>query len=231
MITYPKDYNPLVEYKLWYEKHPDKVNIKVKRQVNKLVKEINEKKSDVYFDSSASNHAIEFIENYCRNIKGRTAGQLVVLDLWEKAFIASIFGVLKKSNKKRRHKRAGLIIPKKNGKSLLAAAIQLYMLIADGEGGPETYNCATKKDQAKIVWNVVKKMILKDKHLSKYMRITVSELECLLNDGIARHWQVILIHWMDLMYSLSPWTNCSSGRTDMTCTTSCQEAQPTGMNL
>ena len=44
----------------------------------------------------------------------------------------------------------------------------------------------TKKDQAKIVWNVVKKMILKDKHLSKYMRITVSELECLLNDGIAK---------------------------------------------
>lgn len=186
MITYPDDYNPLLEYYMWSKRNSKKISKKLHKQLKKLNKDITLKKSDVYYDSQKANHAIEFIENYCRNIKGKTAGKLVVLDLWEKAFIASIFGICYKDSGLRRCKRAVLIIAKKNGKSLLASAIELYMAISDGEGGAECYNVATKKDQAKIVWNVCKKMILKDKHLSKYMRITVSELECLFNDAVIK---------------------------------------------
>lgn len=186
-IVYPLDYNPIVEYYLWIKKHPKKVGNKIKKQITKLFKDITRKNSNVYYDNKKANHALQFIENYCRHIKGKEfAGKRVVLDLWEKAFVAAIFGIIYKRTGYRRTKRAVLIIAKKNGKSLLASAIELYMGIADNEGGAECYNVATKRDQAKIVWNVAKKMILKDKYLKKYMRITVTELECTFNDAVIK---------------------------------------------
>lgn len=183
MIQYPAGYNPIKEYHNWILKNPDKVGKKIKAQIEKLIHDISRSGSDVYYDSEKANHALEFIENYCRNIKGKTAGQLVVLDLWEKAFVASIFGICYKKTGLRRTKRAIMIIAKKNGKSLLAGAIGLYMLAGDGEGGAECYSVATKKDQAKIVWDVAKRMIPKDKHLRKYLKPLVGEIECLYNDG------------------------------------------------
>ena len=142
MIKYDVGYNPLIEYWEWAKNNPKKINKKMHIQLNRLAKDITDITSDVYFNVEKSNHAIEFIENFCRNIKGKTAGKLVVLDLWEKAFVGAIFGIVYKSNNLRRCKRAVLIIAKKNGKSLLASAIALYMQIADGEGGPELYSVA-----------------------------------------------------------------------------------------
>ena len=184
MIRYPKDYNPVVEYWEWIEANPKKACKKIKAQLKKLVSDISDMTSDVYFDSAKSNHAIEFVENYCRNIKGKTAGKLVVLDLWEKAFIGAIFGICYKETGLRRTKRAVLIVAKKNGKSLLSSAIGLYMFLADGEGGPEVYSVATKKDQAKIIWNVAKKMVAKDRQLKSLVRPLVAELLCDNNDGV-----------------------------------------------
>lgn len=183
MIKYKDDYNPLIEYWEYLNKHPEKAGKKIHIQVNRLVKDITDITSDVFFDCSKSNHAIEFIENFCRNIKGKTAGKLVVLDLWEKAFIGAIFGIVYKSTNLRRTNRAILIIAKKNGKSLLASAIALYMQIADGEGGPEIYATATKKDQAKIIWDTAQKMIRKDKHLKRYCDLLVGEIRTNFNDG------------------------------------------------
>lgn len=183
MIKYKDDYNPLIEYWEYLNKHPEKAGKKIHIQVNRLVKDITDITSDVFFDCSKSNHAIEFIENFCRNIKGKTAGKLVVLDLWEKAFIGAIFGIVYKSTNLRRTNRAVLIIAKKNGKSLLASAIALYMQIADGEGGPEIYATATKKDQAKIIWDTAQKMIRKDKHLKRYCDLLVGEIRTNFNDG------------------------------------------------
>lgn len=183
MIKYDVDYNPLIEYWEWSKNNPKKINKKMHIQLNRLAKDITDITSDVYFNAEKSNHAIEFIENFCRNIKGKTAGKLVVLDLWEKAFIGAIFGIVYKSNDLRRCKRAVLIIAKKNGKSLLASAIALYMQIADGEGGPELYSVATKKDQAKIIWETSQKMIRKDKHLKRYCDLLVGETRTKFNDG------------------------------------------------
>lgn len=183
MIKYADDYNPLIEYWEYLKANPEKASKKIHIQINKLVKDITDITSDVYFNCKKSNHAIEFIENFCRNIKGKMAGKLVVLDPWEKAFIGSIFGIVYKKTNLRRTKRAVLIIAKKNGKSLLASAIALYMLIADGEGGPECYSVATKKDQAKIIWEVAKKMIRKDGYLKRYTKTLVSEIVSDFNDG------------------------------------------------
>lgn len=184
MIEYSNRYNPITEYNNWIEKHPKKVGKLMKIQLKMLISDIKNKESDVYYDTKKANHAIEFIENFCRNIKGKTAGNLVVLDPFQKAFIASVFGICYKKTKLRRTKRAVLIEAKKNGKSLLASAIGLYMLIADGEGGPECYSVATQRDQAKIIWNVAKKMIKKDKDLRRYTKTLVSEISCKFNDGI-----------------------------------------------
>ena len=142
MIKYDDDYNPLLEYWEWIKKNPDKVSNKIKIQVKRLIADITDITSDVYFNYEKSNYALEFIENFCRNIKGKTAGKLVILDLWQKAFVSAIFGIVYKETDLRRAKRAVLIIAKKNGKSLLASAIGIYMLIADGEGGPEAYSVA-----------------------------------------------------------------------------------------
>jgi phage terminase large subunit-like protein len=176
--------NPILEYWDWIEANPKKVDRKIKLQVKKLVSDITDLTSNVEYDEAKANHAIEFCETYCRNIKGKHAGKLVVLDLWEKAFIASIFGIVYKSSGLRRTKRAVLIIAKKNGKSFLAAAIGLYMLIADGEGGPEVYSVATKRDQAKIIWNVAKAMIRKDRELKRISRSLVGEIITDYNDGV-----------------------------------------------
>lgn len=184
MIEYSNKYNPIIEYYNWIEKNPKKANKLIKIQLKMLISDIKNKESDVYYDTKKANHAIEFIENFCRNIKGKTAGKLVELDLFQKAFIASIFGICYKKTKLRRTKRAILIEAKKNGKSLIASAIGLYMLIADGEGGPECYSVATQRDQAKIIWNVAKKMIKKDKDLKRYTKTLVSEISCIFNDGI-----------------------------------------------
>ena len=183
MISYPKDYNPLKEYWTWKNENPEKVSEALSSQLDKLISDISDLNSNVYYDSLKANHAIEFVENYCRNIKGKYAGQLVKLDLWEKAFIGAIFGICYKSSGLRRTKRAVLIVAKKNGKSLLAAAIGLYMLIADGEGGPEVYSVATKRDQAKIIWDVAKKMVGKDSELKKLVRSLVADLLTDFNDG------------------------------------------------
>lgn len=143
MIRYPDNYNPILEYWNWILENPEKVNKKIKSQVGKLVKDITDPESDVYFDCLKSNHAIEFAENYCRHIKGRNfAGKLIELDLHQHSFVASIFGICYKKTKLRRTRRAVLIVGKKNGKSILASIIALYMLIADGEGGPECYSVA-----------------------------------------------------------------------------------------
>lgn len=165
MITYPDDYNPIIEYWNYAKDNPDLISKKINVQLNRLISDISDLTSDVYFNHKKSNHAIEFIENFCRNIKGKTAGKLVVLDLWEKAFIASIFGIVYKDTDLRRCKRAILIIAKKNGKSLLASAIALYMQIADGEGGPELYSVArmvatlNRVKSVKAKFNILNKLI------------------------------------------------------------------------
>lgn len=81
-------------------------------------------------------------------------------------------------------REAVLIVGKKNGKSLLASIVGLYMLLGDGEPGPEVYAVATKKDQAKIIWTESKRMVRKSKVLLRRVKPLVAELSSeLFNDG------------------------------------------------
>ena len=97
-------------------------------------------------------------------------------ELWQKAFVSAIFGFIDNKTKLRKYRKAILFVARKNGKSTLAAAIGLYMLLADGEAGAECYSIATKKDQAKILWSEAKRMIKKSPILLKRVKPLIAEL-------------------------------------------------------
>src|SRR5690625_5362834 len=83
---------------------------------------------------------------------------------------AALFGFIHKTEETRKYREFILIVARKNGKSAWASAIGLYMLMADGEPGPEIISAATKKDQAKIVWLESKRMVKKSPILNKRVR-------------------------------------------------------------
>ena len=143
-----------------------------------------ENPDEYFYSSKRANHVIEFAENYCKLSKGAGAGKPVRLELWEKAHLAAVFGFVN-INGYRMCRESVLIVGKKNGKSLLASIVGLYMLVGDGESGPEVYAVATKRDQAKIIWQEAKRMVRKSPVLLRRINTLVAELSSeLFNDGV-----------------------------------------------
>lgn len=182
-IRYQKDYNPIKEYHEQIETGQETACKKLRRTIKKLVNDLTRNDWEWYYSNARANHVIEFIENYCRHSKGKMGGKPVILELWEKAIIAGIFGFIDIEGN-RKHLEGLLIVAKKNGKSLIASCVGLYLQNADGEAGPEVYAVATKKDQAKIIWLEAKRMVNKSPSLSKRIRRLVAELVSDFNDGI-----------------------------------------------
>ncbi|WP_313232456.1 terminase large subunit [Tissierella praeacuta] len=181
---YPSDYNPILEY--WEQIKTGKtiVSKKAYQQYEEIVKWIEEDGyKEWFYSSSRANHIIEFAENYCCHSKGKMAGKKVVLELWEKAYLASVYGFIDIEGN-RKHQRVVLIVGKKNGKSLLDSIMGLYGLVGDGEGGPEIYAVATKRDQAKIVWQEAKRMVKKSPALRKRIKTLSYDIISEFNDGI-----------------------------------------------
>lgn len=183
MIKYPIDYNPIVEY---YEKIQSGEIItskKVERIYKKLVDDVYNDKSEYEYSPQRANHAIEFIENFCKHSKGKWGGQPIELELWQKAFVASSFGFIHSVDGTRKYREILLVVARKNGKSTIASGIGLYLQVADGEPGAEIYAVATKKDQAKLVWTDAKRMVNKSPALRKRIKPLVSELRADFNDS------------------------------------------------
>lgn len=178
---YPADYNPIREYWQAIQDGREVVSLKVYKTYKHLIWQMDHP-GEYFYSPARANHVIEFFENYCHHSKGKFGGKLVVLELWEKALLAAVFGFVDIEGN-RQYRECLLIVGKKNGKSLLSSGIGLYMLLADGEAGPEVYAVATKKDQAKIIWQEAKRMIKKSQALLKRVRTLVSELASDFNDG------------------------------------------------
>lgn len=184
MRSYPKDYNPIAEYWDQIQKKEAIVPKKIKKTYKKIIKDIEENQSEWYYSSQRANHIIEFGENFCRHSKGKQGGKRIILELWEKAALAVIFGFINIEGV-RKYQRAVLIVGKKNGKSLIASIIGLYLQTGDGEPGPEVYAVATKKDQAKIIWQEAKSMVKKSPTLRKRIKPLTHELDSRdYNDGV-----------------------------------------------
>jgi phage terminase large subunit-like protein len=183
MIKYPKDYNPILEYWNLIECGQEVVPDKIYRTYKKVVFDLSNNSSEYYYSHRRANHVIEFIENFCRHSKGKMGGKHVILELWEKAMLATIFGFIDIEGN-REYREAILIIGKKNGKSLLASCVGLYLQVGDNEPGPEIYAVATKKDQSKIIWLESKRMVKKSPALRKRIKTLVAELDSDFNDGV-----------------------------------------------
>lgn len=185
-IEYSDDYNPIIEYWNSFKQNggTEVVGKKIYSTYKKLVSDVRDNSGEYYYSPRRGNHILEFIENYCKHSKGKMGGKSIELELWERAMLAVIFGFIDIDGN-RKYQRAVLIIGKKNGKSLIASAVALYLQIADGEPGAEIYAVATKKDQAKIIWNESKSMVRKSPALKKRMKAKVNEISSEdFNDGI-----------------------------------------------
>lgn len=175
------------EYYNFLKKNPNKACHKVLVTYKKLVNDIKKTKEVSFFNEiteenethtyifneKKGNKPINFIEKYCRHSKGKWAGQPVKLELFQKAFIQALFGFVDKDTGIRKYKKGALFIGRKNGKSTMDSGLANFMLTKDGEGGAEVYSVATKKDQAKVVWDEAKRMIKKSPALNKRIRCLV----------------------------------------------------------
>lgn len=126
-----------------------------------------------HYDKDAADYAVMFIESLCHT-KGTWAGKPFALIDWQEQIIRDLFGVLK-PNGYRQFNTAYIEIPKKQGKSELAAAVALLLLCGDGEERAEVYGCAADRNQAKIVFDVAVDMVRFCPALSKRVKILESQ--------------------------------------------------------
>lgn len=166
---------------------------RVKAVYGRLMAEMDSPAADspYYFDEETGERPIIFIERFCKQSQG-TLGAPLRLELFQKAFIQTLFGWLLKSTEYRRFRETLFLVGRKNGKSTLLAALALYMLVADYEGAAEIYSVATKKDQARKTLteavNMVKqspelRAIIKKRRNDIYFPATASTFEALASDS------------------------------------------------
>lgn len=163
-----------------------KGNVTVSRKVYLVYKEqirIIEKSKKYEYDPERANRALLFVEKFCKQSKGKNGGQPLDLEPWERALVACTFGIVDKKTRLRKYRQVMLVVGRKNGKSTLASAIGLYLMIGDGEAGSEVYAAATKKDQAKIIWNEAVKMVRKSPALKKRIKPLVAEMRAGFNES------------------------------------------------
>ena len=150
-----------------------------------------------WFDDKAADRAVDFIETHCSHVKGPKTGEPFLLEPWQKDYVRTLFG-WKRADDTRRYRRSILYIPRKNGKTPLAACILLYLIGADDEGGAEVYSGASSRDQAAKLYDWMQKMIGADRVLSEEYRVYTatkrivhdrsnSEYQALSSDGHTAH--------------------------------------------
>lgn len=124
-----------------------------------------------YLDARAAEHAAAFFQECLRHVKGVHKGKPFRLEPWQRAVIATVFGWKSRETEKRRYEEVFIFVPRKNGKTTLAAGIMLYMLFCDGEPGAEIYCAASDRDQASLVFNVATGMIHQERELEDRCQI------------------------------------------------------------
>src|SRR5574343_1471985 len=136
--------------------------------------------------------AIDFIEKCCVHTIGKWAGLPFILAPWQREFIAEVFGNVDAAGL-RKTRRAFLAIARKQGKSELAAAVALYLLLADGEPSPQVYGAAFDRDQASIVFDVAAQMVQKSPLLRGMAKVIPStkRIVCTAGPSVGGYYRAI----------------------------------------
>lgn len=116
-----------------------------------------------------------FIETFCRQSRGKAAGQPVKLRPWQRGILNELFTL--RDDGKRKHQTGLLGLPRKNGKSTLGSGIALYLLVADGEMGASVFSCAADRQQARLVFDEAKRMVLADPDLASILTVYRDAIE------------------------------------------------------
>ena len=169
-------HNVYVNYIVEYYDKIERGKIIAGKWIKKIYKILVDgiKSGDWDFDEKKANKAIQFIENFCHHSKGRN--DLFKLELWQKAIISAIFGILDKKTHRRQFREIFLLVGRKNGKSLFAAAIMAYVAYIDGEYGSELYCLAPKLDQADIVYDSFYKITQAEEELAEVTKKRRSDI-------------------------------------------------------
>jgi len=154
---------------------------KVRKIYKKLAQDCKRKRG-YSFDVKRASRAIYFIETFCRQSKG-DMGKPIKLELFQKAALQAIFGFVDKDGR-RKYNEVLWIMGRKNGKSCLLSAIGLYMMLGDKEGGAEVDCVASKKDQAKIVFDEARNMVSQSPYLAKYIKKRRTDMYSPYNFGV-----------------------------------------------
>ena len=152
------------------------VSKRVRRVYERLVNDMYNPNCGYIFDQRKAERPIEFIEMFCKHSKGEWAGKPVKLELFQKAFISALFGFVCESTGYRRYRETLFYVARKNGKSTMLSGIALYCLIADDEPGAEVYSVASKKDQARIIFDETLNMVKQSPDLVKVVKKRKSDL-------------------------------------------------------
>lgn len=137
-----------------------------------------------HFREEHAQKHVQFIERFCRLPSGRL-GHDFRLELFQRAILSVIFGFVDAEGT-RQYREVLWIMGRKNGKTALASAIELDLLVNDDEGAPEVYNVATAHDQAAKGFNNAWRMVQTSPALAKHIRKRVADLYCDLNMGSIR---------------------------------------------
>lgn len=122
-----------------------------------------------FYDAKKAGKAIKFIENFCHHHEGALAPKLISLELWQRALVAVVFGIVDE-NGLRQFREVFVVVGRKNGKTLLASAIANYMLYLDGERGARIYFVAPKLEQANLCFDALVQMINQEPELKDLTR-------------------------------------------------------------
>jgi phage terminase large subunit-like protein len=134
------------------------------------------------YSRDLAQNAIDWFPRYLKHTKGEWNNVRFDLLPWQAELVGKLFGTVKK-NGKRQYKTVYCEVPKKNGKSELAAGIALKLLFADNEPGAEIYGAACDRDQASIVFHVAAEMVRKNPKLGSRCKILDSTKRIIHNNG------------------------------------------------
>jgi phage terminase large subunit-like protein len=134
-------------------------------------------KEKYYFDKDEATRVIKFMETFIKLVDGKKAGQPMLLLDWQKELLVNLFGWKRKSDNTRKFRQVFLFIPRKNGKTVFAAAISLYVLLMDNEEFAQCYFAASDRSQASLAFDVVKALIKKEPKFDKVLKVLLNSIK------------------------------------------------------
>lgn len=154
------------------------------RRISERLLESFASPGEFHFDYEIAKRHVDFIEAFCKQPTGKI-GTPLTLQLFQKARFQAAFGFVD-DNDLRQYNEVLIVEGRKNGKTTEIAAVEIDMLVNDGEGSPEIYNVATMLDQAKLGFNAADKMRRQSPELSGHIRKRAADLYFPYNMGFIK---------------------------------------------